>query len=45
MSTEVDGIDFSMFSYINRYNWIQREYVRMVHKNALLMQMQMRLRK
>ena len=35
-----DGVDFSKMPYINRLNWLQREYVRMVHKHAQLVAMQ-----
>lgn len=34
----IDEIDFDMAApHINRFNWLQREYTRMVHKNAQLM--------
>lgn len=34
----IDEIDFDLQApHINRYNWLQREYTRMVHKNAQLM--------
>ena len=34
--TTLDAVNFDLMPYINRYNWLQREYARMVHKNAQL---------
>jgi len=37
METAIDEVKFESMPYINRYNWLQREYARMVHKNAQLL--------
>lgn len=41
----IDDVDFNDVPYINRYHWLQREYMRMVNKNALLLSQQKTVRK
>ena len=36
----LEQVNFDLFPYINRYSWMQREYVRLVSKNAQLVNMQ-----
>lgn len=38
--TLFDSVNFDDFSFLDRYNWLNREYMRLVHKNAELLALQ-----